>query len=92
VTDLIKPSQMSLPKIYCLSSSEIGVRVSVLVVLDTKAVNLCGFCTVRAQIYLATELIVCLFVCFFPHVLYFLQDMGIYQSHIIIVEGTQRSF
>jgi hypothetical protein len=45
VTDLIKPSQMSLPKIYCLSSSETGVCVSVLVVLDAKAVNLYGFCT-----------------------------------------------
>jgi hypothetical protein len=62
VTDLRKPSQMSLPKIYCLSLSEIGVHVSVLVVLDAKTVNLYGFCTVRAQIYLATELIVCLFV------------------------------
>ncbi len=62
MTDLIKPSQMSLPKIYCLSSSEIGVCVSVLVVLDAKAVDLYGFCTVRAQIYLATELIVFLFV------------------------------
>ncbi len=62
MTDLIKPSRMSLPKIYCLSWSEIGVHVSVLVVLDAKAVNLYGFCTVRAQIYLATELILCLFV------------------------------
>jgi hypothetical protein len=33
-----------------------------LVALDAKAVNLYGFCTVRAQIYSATELIVCLFV------------------------------